>query len=387
MPRASCYESDAGDGRARSDHHARRGRGASRRGSRGAADRRGARDASARGVRARHRRRLARPRAPRSSTRPLPAGRSRSWRNFAARYVTEVCAQREAAIAAPTADGSSPIDRRRRTAVDGAANTATPSSSPRVGASSPPRSRTPPQRLTRSRPTCTTATPRGTRSGACTWPDLGGESRRRRRAVRVPRDLHDALRPAGGKAQHAPLGQGAARNTRAQGNNPRSPASAGFAPFHGSRLLGLLGEPVRRAAAECAWLAALVESGELFHPLRWSIAEARALLDDVPRVEAAGVIVRVPSAWRGGVGRRRPASQRDGRREESGGCRRRSAARLRGRRDARRRAPDARRDRGAARGGRRLGARARALGRDRSQPPRRDAESDSATPSARRKTA
>ena len=42
----------------------------------------------------------------------------------------------------------------------------------------------------------------------------------------------------------------------------------------------------------------MVEAGEIYHPLRWTPAEAFQLLTDVPRLEAAGVIVRVPGAWR-----------------------------------------------------------------------------------------
>src|SRR5208283_4825831 len=35
------------------------------------------------------------------------------------------------------------------------------------------------------------------------------------------------------------------------------------------------------------------------HPLRWTPAEALQLLRDVPQLEAAGVVVRTPAAWRG----------------------------------------------------------------------------------------
>src|SRR5258705_6241158 len=41
----------------------------------------------------------------------------------------------------------------------------------------------------------------------------------------------------------------------------------------------------------------MVESGEIYHPLRWPPAEAFQLLTDTPRLETAGVIVRVPTAW------------------------------------------------------------------------------------------
>ena len=32
--------------------------------------------------------------------------------------------------------------------------------------------------------------------------------------------------------------------------------------------------PVQRAAEHCAWLKAMVDAGEIFHPLRWSAAQA-----------------------------------------------------------------------------------------------------------------
>ena len=107
------------------------------------------------------------------------------------------------------------------------------------------------------------------------------EPPRRRGAVRVPGDLHDAL-SAQAKAQHLPLGRALSEYAGAA-NKPR--------------LLSLL-LPVQRAAAECPWLKTMVEAGEIYHPLRWTPAEAFQLLTDVPRLEAAGVIVRVPTAWR-----------------------------------------------------------------------------------------
>src|ERR1019366_7076962 len=62
-----------------------------------------------------------------------------------------------------------------------------------------------------------------------------------------------------------------------------------------ARLLSLL-KPVQEGARECAWLKAMVESGEIYHPLRWSAAETLRFLTDVPKLEAAGIVVRSPSA-------------------------------------------------------------------------------------------
>jgi superfamily II DNA or RNA helicase len=85
------------------------------------------------------------------------------------------------------------------------------------------------------------------------------------------------------KAQHLPLGQ-ALREYAGAANK--------------ERLLSLL-VPVQRAAEACPWLKAMVDAGEIFYPLRWSPGEALQLLKDVPELESAGVVVRMPANWRG----------------------------------------------------------------------------------------
>ena len=87
-----------------------------------------------------------------------------------------------------------------------------------------------------------------------------------------------------GKAQHLPLGQAL-----------RAYAGAGSK----QKLLSLL-LPVQRAAESCAWLRQTVDAGEIFHPLRWSPREAFQFLGDVPELERAGVVVRMPATWRSG---------------------------------------------------------------------------------------
>jgi hypothetical protein len=84
------------------------------------------------------------------------------------------------------------------------------------------------------------------------------------------------------KAQHLPLGQ-ALREYAGAANK--------------ERLLSLL-LPVQRAAGNCGWLKAAVESGEIYHPTRWGAQDAMRFLKDVPQLEAAGVIVRMPATWR-----------------------------------------------------------------------------------------
>jgi len=62
-------------------------------------------------------------------------------------------------------------------------------------------------------------------------------------------------------------------------------------------LLALLG-PLQQAAAACPWLKDLVASGDVYHPLRWTAPEALRFLRDVPALETAGLVVRMPATWR-----------------------------------------------------------------------------------------
>jgi non-specific serine/threonine protein kinase len=86
---------------------------------------------------------------------------------------------------------------------------------------------------------------------------------------------------AHGKAQHLPLSQA-------------------LVEFSGGRkkaqLLSLL-LPVQKAAERCEWLAKMVADGELYHPLRWQVGEAVQFLNDVPKLDAAGIVVRMPRTW------------------------------------------------------------------------------------------
>ena len=89
---------------------------------------------------------------------------------------------------------------------------------------------------------------------------------------------------AHGKAQHMPLSR--ALTEFSDGKQQ-------------AQLLNLL-VPVQRAAEQCAWLMEMVTEGEIYHPLRWTQAHAYAFLQDVPKLEAAGIVVRTPSNWAAG---------------------------------------------------------------------------------------
>jgi SNF2 Helicase protein len=61
----------------------------------------------------------------------------------------------------------------------------------------------------------------------------------------------------------------------------------------------------------------MVDEGEIFHPLRFRPQEALSLIRSAPGLEDAGVILRMPPAWRGGRPPRPKATATIGRREPS----------------------------------------------------------------------
>jgi len=88
---------------------------------------------------------------------------------------------------------------------------------------------------------------------------------------------------ASAKAQHLPLGQAVQESGSARDK---------------AALLSLL-VPVERAAKQSAFLRDLLDSGDLFHPLAWTPAEAHRFLKEIPAFESSGVVVRVPDWWKG----------------------------------------------------------------------------------------
>lgn len=112
---------------------------------------------------------------------------------------------------------------------------------------------------------------------------------------------------AAGREQHVPLGQ--ALRDAADGGDSGS--------------LRTLLEPLDRAAAASAWLRELVESRRVFQALAWSPAEAWQFLTEVPGMEEAGLVVRVPDWWSGKRSKARVVAQvaveSEGRRSGVGG--------------------------------------------------------------------
>ena len=78
------------------------------------------------------------------------------------------------------------------------------------------------------------------------------------------------------------------------------PLSRALQEYAGARdkpaLVRLL-SPVHTASERLEWVRRLVDSAELFQPLAWTPSEAHQLLRDVPVLEAAGLVVRLPDWW------------------------------------------------------------------------------------------
>ena len=55
---------------------------------------------------------------------------------------------------------------------------------------------------------------------------------------------------------------------------------------------------LNRASEVSPLIGEFVEKGELFHPIRLTSEEAYQILKDVPRIEEAGIICRIPNWWK-----------------------------------------------------------------------------------------
>ncbi len=86
-----------------------------------------------------------------------------------------------------------------------------------------------------------------------------------------------------------------------KGRIRHQPLSRALQEYAGARdkqaLLRLL-SPVQLAAESSAVIKDLVDTGDIYHPLAWSPAEAYEFLKDAPQYEQCGVVVRLPDWWK-----------------------------------------------------------------------------------------
>ncbi|MGI9320510.1 MAG: SNF2 helicase-associated domain-containing protein, partial [Thiogranum sp.] len=90
-------------------------------------------------------------------------------------------------------------------------------------------------------------------------------------------------------------------SSQSQGKIRHQPLGRALQEYAGARnkqsLIRLL-SPVQRTSESSALIRELVESGDLYHPLAWTPAEAYEFLKETSLYEQCGVIVRLPNWWK-----------------------------------------------------------------------------------------
>ena len=200
------------------------------------------------------------------------------WRGLAMGFVAARCRAGKTRPPSRVARNSpvSPTKRRRC----GAGNISTPQRWRRCGGSSTRPLRTNSPRAVRA---STPFSPRATAAGGM-W------------AVCISISPKTARMPSVRSPFSPPMRQGSPPTARSA--TPLSARRCASTPAREPRpSFSRLLEPVSRAGERCAWLKAIVDSGEIFDPLRWTPSEAMRLLEDVATLEQAGLVVRMPAGW------------------------------------------------------------------------------------------
>ncbi len=87
----------------------------------------------------------------------------------------------------------------------------------------------------------------------------------------------------------------------AHGQNRHQPLGKALQEYAGSKnktkLIHLL-SPIQLASQRSALIQELVTSGDIYHPLAWTPAEAYQFLKQVPLFEECGIVVRLPDWWK-----------------------------------------------------------------------------------------
>lgn len=82
---------------------------------------------------------------------------------------------------------------------------------------------------------------------------------------------------------------------------PHLPLAKALQEYAGSKnktqLIRLL-SPIEKAAKSSQLVKALVDSGDIYHPLAWDSQEAYQFLSEVPLFEQSGIVIRLPDWWK-----------------------------------------------------------------------------------------
>ncbi|MFV0279065.1 MAG: SNF2 helicase-associated domain-containing protein, partial [Parahaliea sp.] len=81
-------------------------------------------------------------------------------------------------------------------------------------------------------------------------------------------------------------------------HQPLSRALQEYAGVKNRKALIHLLSPVQLATETSSMIKELVDSGDIYHPLAWSPAEAYEFLKEAPQYEQCGVVVRLPDWWK-----------------------------------------------------------------------------------------
>lgn len=57
-------------------------------------------------------------------------------------------------------------------------------------------------------------------------------------------------------------------------------------------------KPIHEAAIQCEWVREVLDSHDIYHPMAWTPGEAYQLLQSIPQLEAAGLVVKCPNWWK-----------------------------------------------------------------------------------------
>jgi non-specific serine/threonine protein kinase len=77
-------------------------------------------------------------------------------------------------------------------------------------------------------------------------------------------------------------------------------------------------EPVRQASEHSPWVHEQLESRRVFQPQAWTPAQAYSFLREIPALESAGIVTRIPNWWKNGRGTRPQVSVRVGENRAAG---------------------------------------------------------------------
>ncbi len=79
---------------------------------------------------------------------------------------------------------------------------------------------------------------------------------------------------------------------------PLSKALQQYAGKKNNKALAYLLKPIFEASKQCEWVQELIDSGDIYHPLAWTIKEAHAFLKTADRLYDSGILIRFPNWWK-----------------------------------------------------------------------------------------